>query len=148
MIRLENRAINTDRQGYLLDPDDWDQEVAVAMARLDGVDLSQPHWEIIDFLRAYYFEYAMAPPMRLLVKAVASRLGVERGNSRYLYRLFPDGPAKQACRYAGCEKSPGLGGHAELRPGASKSPSHQGCYAGRTRHALGNIDRQCRAPRW
>ena len=43
----------------------------------------------------------MAPPMRVLVKAVAVRLGSEKGESRYLYRLFPEGPAKQACRYAG-----------------------------------------------
>lgn len=104
MIKLENRSIDTDRQGYLLDPEDWDREVAVVMASLDEIELSEQHWEIINFLRAYYFEYAMAPPMRLLVKAVASRLGEERGNSRYLYRLFPDGPAKQASRYAGLPK--------------------------------------------
>jgi len=104
MITVDNRSIETDRQGYLLDPQDWDREVATVMAAADQIELGEQHWEIIEFLRAYYFEYAMAPPMRLLVKAVASRLGEERGNSRYLYRLFPEGPAKQACRYAGLPK--------------------------------------------
>ncbi len=104
MITVDNRSIETDRQGYLLDPQDWGREVATVMAAADQIELGEQHWEIIEFLRAYYFEYAMAPPMRLLVKAVASRLGEERGNSRYLYRLFPEGPAKQACRYAGLPK--------------------------------------------
>ena len=104
MIKQGNRSIETDRQGYLLDPRDWDRDVALSMARLDQLELTPEHWEILEFLRSYYFDYAMAPPMRLLVKAIASRLGQERGNSRYLYRLFPDGPAKQACRYAGLPK--------------------------------------------
>ena len=104
MITLEDRTIDTDRLGYLLDPGDWSRQVARAMAGQDEIELIDQHWEIIEFLRDYYFEYAMAPPMRLLVKAVASRLGAERGNSRYLYRLFPEGPAKQACRYAGLPK--------------------------------------------
>lgn len=104
MIKLKDRSIETDGQGYLLNPEDWGREVAIIMAAHDEIELTRQHWQIIDFLRTYYFEYAMAPPMRLLVKAVASQLGQERGNSRYLYRLFPDGPAKQACRYAGLPK--------------------------------------------
>jgi tRNA 2-thiouridine synthesizing protein E len=104
MIRIGERELETDHLGYLTDPGDWDPEVARFMAGEDDINLTPQHWEIIDFLREYYLEYSMAPPMRLLVKAVASRMGEERGNSRYLYRLFPDGPAKQACRYAGLPK--------------------------------------------
>jgi TusE/DsrC/DsvC family sulfur relay protein len=42
--------------------------------------------------------------MRLLTKVLAARLGKEKASSLYLYQLFPDGPAKQACRYAGLPK--------------------------------------------
>jgi len=75
-----------------------------AMAEDDGMVLTEAHGEIIRFVQEYWDEYDMAPPMRLLVKAVAARLGDDKGNSRYLYRLFPEGPAKQACRYAGLPK--------------------------------------------
>jgi tRNA 2-thiouridine synthesizing protein E len=101
---INDRHIETDRMGYLLDPADWDEQVAERMAAADDVELSEAHWEIIRFLRQYHADYDMAPPMRLLVKAVAARLGEDKGNSRYLYRLFPEGPAKQACRYAGLPK--------------------------------------------
>ena len=94
----------TDPAGYLLDSAQWQPEFAVAQAALDSITLSPAHWEILHFLRAYHIEYAMAPPMRLLTKAVAMRLGADKGNSLYLYQLFPDGPAKQACRYAGLPK--------------------------------------------
>jgi tRNA 2-thiouridine synthesizing protein E len=103
-MELNGQTIDTDSQGYLVRLDDWDESVAELMAEADGVELSSAHWEIIRFLRQYHQDYQMAPPMRLLVKAVAARLGEDKGNSRYLYRLFPEGPAKQACRYAGLPK--------------------------------------------
>ncbi len=93
--------LELDERGYLTRRDQWEPWVAERMATDDEVDLTPAHWEIIEFLQAYYDEFKMAPPMRVLVKAVAVRLGSEKGESRYLYRLFPDGPAKQACRYAG-----------------------------------------------
>ena len=103
-MELNGRSIQTDSQGYLLRLGDWDESLAESMAEADGVELSSAHWEIIGFLRQYHQDYQMAPPMRLLIKAVAARLGEDKGNSRYLYRLFPEGPAKQACRYAGLPK--------------------------------------------
>jgi TusE/DsrC/DsvC family sulfur relay protein len=92
------------KNGYLENFADWSSEFALAQAQADGLELTSSHWELINFLRSYYVEFAMAPPMRLLTKAVAMRLGAEKGTSLYLYSLFPDGPAKQACRYAGMPK--------------------------------------------
>lgn len=99
MTQLSDLAL--DARGYLEDREAWAPWVAEAMAAEDQIALTPAHWEILDFLRDYYEEFQMAPPMRVLVKAVAVRLGQEKAESRYLYRLFPDGPAKQACRYAG-----------------------------------------------
>jgi tRNA 2-thiouridine synthesizing protein E len=101
VIEFEGRVIETDARGYLRNLDDWCRELAVELARRDGLALSDAHFEVIDFLRAYYAEFRLAPPMRLLVKEIARRFGADKGQSRYLYRLFPEGPAKQACRYAG-----------------------------------------------
>jgi dissimilatory sulfite reductase related protein len=93
-----------DALGYLLDYSAWTAQFAEDSARADGIELTDAHWEILSFLRDYFENFAMAPPMRLLTKAVASKLGKDKGSSLYLYQLFPDGPAKQACRYAGLPK--------------------------------------------
>ncbi len=90
--------------GYLSDFNDWQPLFAESQALGDAIELTPAHWELITFLRRYFVEFDMAPPMRLLTKAVAMRLGAEKGNSLYLYTLFPDGPAKQAARYAGLPK--------------------------------------------
>lgn len=90
--------------GYLANATDWSPDFAQEMARGDALELTSAHWELIHFLRNYFAEFEMAPPMRLLTKAVAMRLGADKGNSLYLYSLFPDGPAKQGCRYAGLPK--------------------------------------------
>lgn len=104
MLQHNDQNIETDQQGFLINVDDWSEDLAAVMAVADDVELTPAHWEIIRFVRDHYFEFDSAPPMRLLVKAVAKRLGADKGNSRYLYRLFPDGPAKQASRYGGLPK--------------------------------------------
>ena len=96
-----NREVAVDEKGYLLDAGDWDLEVAKFMADADGIELNDDHFAIIEIFQAYFAEYEIEPPMRALVKIVAAQLGEDRGNSRYLYRLFPNGPTLQATRYAG-----------------------------------------------
>jgi dissimilatory sulfite reductase related protein len=93
-----------DARGYLLDREQWSRDWAGTMAARDAIVLSGEHWEIIEFLRDYHERFAMAPPMRLLVKELGRQFGPDKASSRYLYRLFPDGPARQACRYAGLPK--------------------------------------------
>jgi len=106
-LEVDGRVLETDPEGYLRDLQDWQQDVARRMAEIDGIDLDEGHWEVINFLRDYYAEYGVAPAIRILTKAMARQMGREKGNTRYLYRLFPDGPAKQACRYAGLPKPTG-----------------------------------------
>ncbi len=104
LTRKDGKPVALDEKGYLLEMDDWDEGLAEQMAAADGIALTAAHWEIIEFVRDYHAEFHMAPPIRLLIKAIASKLGEDKGNSRYLYRLFPEGPAKQVCRYAGLTK--------------------------------------------
>ena len=96
-----------DEEGFLLKIDDWTEEIAIAMAAEDDIDLSSEHWEVINFLREYFEEYEFAPAVRILTKAIAKKLGNDKGNSRYLYSLFPYGPAKQGCLFAGLPKPTG-----------------------------------------
>lgn len=106
-IDVNGKSLDTDEEGYLANINDWEPGVADAMASSDGVDLSEEHWSIINFLREYYEEYQIAPAVRVLTKAVGKKMGKDKGNSKYLYSLFPYGPAKQACRYAGLPKPTG-----------------------------------------
>ncbi|AWX15389.1 sulfurtransferase TusE [Mergibacter septicus] len=98
------KMIATDTEGYLLNINDWSKEVAIAIAEKENLELTDAHWEVITFIQNFYAEYKTSPAIRMLVKAMAQKFGEEKGNSRYLQRLFPDGPAKQATKLAGLPK--------------------------------------------
>ena len=106
-IEVDGNVLETDEEGYLADITQWVPGVAEVMAKEDDLELTDEHWDIINFLREYYEEYQIAPAVRVLTKAVAKKLGKDKGNSKYLYELFPYGPAKQACKYAGLPKPTG-----------------------------------------
>lgn len=93
-------------QGFLVDMNDWNEEVARELAELNAIELTDAHWEIIAFIRDYYLRYKHLPNARVFTKAVAKQLGEDKGNSRYLHKLFPDGPLKYACKLAGLPKPP------------------------------------------
>lgn len=103
-IELNHQHYPTDEFGYLKQLSDWSPELAVVIAEKEGITLSEAHWEIVLFVREFYQEYKTSPAIRMLVKALAQKFGEEKGSSRYLQRLFPDGPAKQATKIAGLPK--------------------------------------------
>lgn len=100
----DGRVLPIDDRGYLLDPADWTPGVAETMAAQDGVELTDDHWALLAIFRDYFESFEIEPPMRALVKRAKECLGDEKGSSRYLYRLFPDGPGTQGVRYAGLPK--------------------------------------------
>ena len=106
-IVVNGKVFETDEEGYLANLNEWTPEVATAMAKDEDVELTENHWEVINFLREYYEEYQIAPAVRVLTKAIGKKLGPDKGNSKYLYELFPYGPGKQACKYAGLPKPTG-----------------------------------------
>ncbi len=103
-ITVNEQLIPLDQHGYLADLSLWTPELATEFARLEQLTLTAAHWEVVTFVRDFYQEYRTSPAIRLLVKAMAEKLGPEKGNSKYLFLLFPDGPAKQATRIAGLPK--------------------------------------------
>ncbi|WNC70312.1 TusE/DsrC/DsvC family sulfur relay protein [Thalassotalea nanhaiensis] len=103
-ITFKNQQIETDKEGYLLQVSDWDAELAIIIAEGDNIVLSEDHWQVVNFVRGFYLEYKTSPAIRALIKALKQEFGEEKANSRYLYRLFPKGPAKQATKIAGLPK--------------------------------------------
>ena len=104
MLIFEGKEIETDTEGYLQESSQWSESLAVVIAENEGISLSPEHWEVVRFVRDFYLEFNTSPAIRMLVKAMANKFGEEKGNSRYLYRLFPKGPAKQATKIAGLPK--------------------------------------------
>ena len=106
-LDVAGKSVETDEEGYLTNRDDWTDDVAKAISVAEGIDMTESHWEVVSFLRDYYEEYQIAPAVRVLTKAIGKKLGKDKGNSKYLYELFPYGPAKQACKIAGLPKPTG-----------------------------------------
>lgn len=106
-LEIDGKTIATNEDGYLENSDEWSMEVAIAIANAESLEMSDNHWEVVNFLREYYNEYQIAPAVRVLTKGIGKKLGKDKGNSKYLYKLFPYGPAKQACKIAGLPKPTG-----------------------------------------
>lgn len=103
-IEFSGQRIATDKAGYLLDVKDWQPELAPIIAASENIEMNESRWEVVNFVRDFYLEFNTSPAIRALVKAMANKFGPDKGNSRYLHRLFPKGPAKQATKIAGLPK--------------------------------------------
>jgi TusE/DsrC/DsvC family sulfur relay protein len=106
-IVVNSRTIEVGADGYLSNEDDWSEDVARTLADAEGIAMTDQHWEIVHFLREYYKMYQIAPMIKILLKAVGQKLGPNKGTMHYIYTLFPDGPAKQACKIAGLPRPAG-----------------------------------------
>ncbi len=94
-------TLEIDEDGFIQEPDQWNEEVAAALGKTEGVDeLSEEHWKVVNYLREYYLEYGVAPMIRKLCKSTGFKL-------KKIYELFPSGPAKGACKVAGLPKPTG-----------------------------------------
>ncbi len=101
------KTIEADEEGYLVNISEWNEDLAVQIAKDENVNLTPEHWEVVNFLREYYAEYQIAPAIRVLTKALSKKYGPDKASNKYLYELFPYGPAKQACKIAGLPKPTG-----------------------------------------
>ena len=96
-----DKKLTLDEDGFIQEPELWDNNVALALAKTEGVDdLTEEHWKIVNYLREYYLEYQVAPMIRKLCKSTGFKLNK-------IYELFPSGPAKGACKVAGLPKPTG-----------------------------------------
>ncbi|NOZ95154.1 MAG: TusE/DsrC/DsvC family sulfur relay protein [Acidobacteria bacterium] len=96
-----NVSIEVDEDGFMVNPDEWNEEVARILATTEGVDeLTDEHWKLVNYLREYYLQFGVAPMIRKLCKETGFNL-------KKVYELFPSGPAKGACKVAGLPKPTG-----------------------------------------
>jgi tRNA 2-thiouridine synthesizing protein E len=93
-----------DEEGYLVEPADWNERVAEDLARRERIALTDAHWVVIRFMRRYYDEHHIAPDARHVMKHLAEYRGPEHADRNDLFRLFPYGYVKQACKIAGMRR--------------------------------------------
>lgn len=100
-IDVKGQQIEVDEDGFLVDPDVWNQDIVEVFAKLEDVtELTEDHWKVINYLRDYYKQFGIAPMIRKLCKDTGFSL-------KQIYDMFPSGPAKGACKLAGLPKPTG-----------------------------------------
>jgi len=98
-------SIAHDKEGYLVNPEDWNEEVAKELARSEGITINEEYWPVLGFMRGYYFENGVAPDIRHTVEYLVKNKGYDKKAAKnYLFKLFPYGYVKQACKLAGMKR--------------------------------------------
>jgi tRNA 2-thiouridine synthesizing protein E len=97
--------LERDIEGYIVDPEDWNQEVARELAAEEGLELSDDYWPILNYMRDYWSEHKIAPDVRHVIKYLAEERGLGRNRAKQqIFELFPYGYVKQACKIAGMQR--------------------------------------------
>ena len=103
-LEVEGTTLAVDFEGYLIDPTDWNEQIAEVLARGERIALSGEHWTVIRFMREYYEQHQIAPDARHVMKRLAEVKGVGKAGRNDLFVLFPYGYVKQACKIAGMRR--------------------------------------------
>jgi len=100
-LKVNELVLELDEDGFIQQPEKWDNAVALALAETEGVSALTPqHWKLVNYLRDYYLKFGAAPMIRKVCKDCDMKLNE-------IYALFPSGPAKGACKVAGLPKPTG-----------------------------------------
>jgi tRNA 2-thiouridine synthesizing protein E len=107
-VHVGGREVATDSEGYLLDRAEWSEDFARVLAAQEGLALTPAHWEVIEFLRAYFHEHGVQAQVRVMIRHFTQAWGPQRGSNHHLHDMFPvGGPQKQGNRLAGLLRTKG-----------------------------------------
>ena len=94
-----------DTEGYIVDPEDWNESLARQLAIEEGLTLDDDYWPVLNFIRLYWIEHRVTPDVRHVIKYLAKEQELEKKQAkRHLFKLFPYGYVKQACKIAGMQR--------------------------------------------
>lgn len=98
----QTTTVRTDSEGYLVDPENWNEDVAREIAGKENINLGPEHWDVLRFMRGYFEEHRVAADARFVIKYLTGKYGVPGRD--LLYKLFPYGYVQQACKIAGMKR--------------------------------------------
>lgn len=107
---FDGTEIATTATGYLENSEDWSQELGTHMAASDNLELTDKHWDLVNFLREEFMNSGSTPNTRNIVKAM-SKAWSEKISQKDVYALFNGDPSKIAGKYAGVPESKRKGGY-------------------------------------
>jgi len=94
-----------DAEGYLVNPDEWTDDIAVELAKEEGIELNEDHWLVLRFMNKYYSEHSVAPDVRHAIRHLATANQSDKKQAKKLmFELFPYGYVKQACKISGMKR--------------------------------------------
>jgi len=100
--QIGDRMIARDEAGFLLEPDEWDEDIALFIADEENIEMQDEHWAVIRFIRLFLEEHFVAADARFAFAFVAEQNGLNKRQARqHFFKLFPYGYVKQACKIAG-----------------------------------------------
>lgn len=100
-LTLGGMEMGVDENGFIQKPEEWNEAIAEDLAKIEGAyPMNEDAWKLVNYLRKYYLDNGIAPPIRMLVKQTGLEL-------KYIYQMFPNGPARGACKVAGLPKPTG-----------------------------------------
>lgn len=109
---VKGKTIEATENGYLVSQEEWDRDVAESIASADGIELTQDHWDVIEFLRDAYFNHnGEQPNNRAILKAMQEKWAGRKVDNKTLFDLYPGNPSKQAGKIAGLPESLRKGGY-------------------------------------
>lgn len=110
-IEFDGKSIETTENGFLCNTEDWSEGLGLVIAKEEGIEMTEKHWDVVNYLReAYFEENGHQPNNRELLKEMGSRWGAKL-QTKALFDLFPGNPSKQAGRIAGLPESMRKGGY-------------------------------------
>jgi tRNA 2-thiouridine synthesizing protein E len=108
MLKVNEKLIEVDSEGYLINPEEWNKEVAIELAKSEDIELSDDYWAIFDFMQSYYKEHGIVPDIRHTAKNFGEHLGVDKKSAKTkLFLMFPYGYVKQTCKISGMKRPRG-----------------------------------------
>lgn len=101
-IEFDGKQLEVNEEGFLAHPEEWNKNIAAFLAKKEESieEMSDDHWAVVNYIREFYMENEVAPMVRKICKSTGFKL-------KYIYELFPSGPAKGAAKIAGLPKPDG-----------------------------------------
>lgn len=103
-LKVNGKELETDEEGFLLDPHDWNEAIAREIAQGEKLDLTEPRWAVVRYVREHFDSHGAVPEARHILKVLGEQFGKEKATRKFLYELFPYGYGQQACKIAGMRK--------------------------------------------
>ena len=110
-LEVEGKTVETTDNGYLVNLEDWSEAVAEAIAKVEGIELTQQHWDIIHYLREEHFDNGGNEPNERTILKDMGKIWGSKPSSKDMYNMFPQMPSKKGRKIAGLPQSTRKGGY-------------------------------------